>query len=116
MVQLMTIEEDHQFGPLYGVASVNLPDLPAPPANAFYCKTWSENEGLLEQMEAQGAVRVLERGGVPVNQWGSRAVLCELAWGGADMEVDIPPREQRARQAEDSERFLAHTYVMHLGM
>jgi hypothetical protein len=44
-----------QLGASWRVASVNLPDVPAPPVNAFYFKTWSENEGLLEQMEEQGA-------------------------------------------------------------
>ena len=36
------------------VISVNLPAMPPPPHRQFYAKAWGENEGLLEQLVAQG--------------------------------------------------------------
>jgi len=36
------------------VISVNLPAMPTPPQRQFYAKAWGENEGLLEQLVAQG--------------------------------------------------------------
>ena len=36
------------------VLSVNLPAMPPPPRHHFYAKTWGENEGLLDQLAAQG--------------------------------------------------------------
>lgn len=59
---------------------------------------------------------MIDRKGVPVNQWGSKAAIVELAWPDSDMDVQIASLEERKRAAEDIEKFLSNTYVMHLGM
>ncbi|KAG1670116.1 hypothetical protein FOA52_013692 [Chlamydomonas sp. UWO 241] len=113
-VQLSTCDE--RLGPNYAELSVNLPDQPALPPRQFYVKTWSENEGLLEQVVQQGAVHVVNALGVPVNAWGKCAAVAELAWPDSNMDVNIPEEGARRRNAADTERFLSNTFTMHLGM
>jgi hypothetical protein len=40
----------------FATISVNLPDSVALPEGAFYVKHWSENEGIPEQLVAQGII------------------------------------------------------------
>ena len=56
MITLETCDPEQRLGPVFTVLSTNLPNMPAPPRRQFYAKTWSENEGLVEQLVAQGAV------------------------------------------------------------
>lgn len=41
----------------FATLSVNLPHSINLPKDVFYSKTWSENEGIIEQLERQGAVK-----------------------------------------------------------
>jgi hypothetical protein len=36
-------------------------------------------------------------GSITVNQWGSKAVVCQLMWPDEDMDVRIPSAEERSR-------------------
>jgi hypothetical protein len=40
---------------------------------------WSKNGKVLQELEAQGIVRVIDRATIWVNQWGSVAGIAELA-------------------------------------
>mmetsp|Transcript_26904 Transcript_26904/g.58732 ORF Transcript_26904/g.58732 Transcript_26904/m.58732 type:complete len:150 (+) Transcript_26904:118-567(+) len=116
MVHLDTADPNNRFGPHYTILSVNLPNVPPPEARQFFVKTWSENEGLLEQLVSQGALRVVDPVGVPVNAWGSKAVVAELALDDADMVMEVPDAATRQRMGDDQDRFMSSTYIMHLGM
>ncbi|KAF5837789.1 hypothetical protein DUNSADRAFT_3861 [Dunaliella salina] len=93
------------MGPHYCMISTNLDWIPPPPVNAsmkaFYFKTWSENEGLLEVLSQQGIVRALPDGVVTVNQWGSKAVLCELLLHGDEVSCGPHPKLEEAFGKQD---------------
>jgi len=54
-VTLINMEDGQDFATI----SVNLPDNPPLPADVFYGKHWSENEGMLEQLVEQGVIEIV---------------------------------------------------------
>lgn len=52
-VEIMDADDHEPFA----VLSLWLPETPLLPPGVFYAKTYSENEGLAEQLEAQGAIQ-----------------------------------------------------------
>jgi len=54
----LALEAYDKEGP-YCTLSVNFPESACLPKNQCYFKNWSENEGMLERLEAQGLVRRL---------------------------------------------------------
>lgn len=78
---LISFQED---GEPFATFSTNLGLSGHLPKNQFFFKTWSENEGMLEQLEAAGIVRSL---GKSVPSGFCRAELVELV---ADVEEYLP--------------------------
>lgn len=70
-----------------------------PGSMMFFMKTWGENEGLMEQLEAQRVIEVLVRKAVTVNAWGSTAALCKLILKPGEYE-DATPKDGEADDAE----------------
>lgn len=47
-------------GSPFAILSVNLPESSALPPGVFYAKYWSENRGIVEQLEEQGIIERVE--------------------------------------------------------
>lgn len=47
-------------GSPFAILSVNLLESPALPPGVFYAKYWSENRGIVEQLESQGIIELVE--------------------------------------------------------
>ena len=88
------------------------------PLRQFFMRRDSgSSASLVDQLIAQGAISMVSPElTLPLDGGRAVAVAVELMLGDAQMMVQLVEEEERKKMADDESRFLAHTYIMHLGI